>query len=47
MIVAPDFLMYEATLSNSRDSRVFRFVVTGTWAIAIRFLPDWMIDSRV
>ena len=47
MIVAADFLMYEAVLSNSRDSRIFGFVATGTCAMAIRFLPDWIIDSSV
>jgi hypothetical protein len=46
-IVAPDRLMYENTLSNSRDGRVRGFTVTGTCAIAIRFLPAWMIDSSV
>src|SRR6516225_9465962 len=46
-IVAPDFLMYENTLSNSRDSRVRGFTDTGTCAMAIRFLPAWMIDSSV
>ena len=39
--------MYVNTLSKSRDSRVFSLVVTGTWAMAIRFLPAWMIDSSV
>ena len=39
--------MYEKTLSNSRDSRVRGLVATGTCAIAIRFLPAWMIDSSV
>ena len=47
MIVAVDFLIYETVLSNNRDSRVFGFVATGTCAMAIRFLPDWMIDSSV
>ena len=45
-IVAPDRLIYENTLSNSRECRA-RFVSTGTCAIAIRFLPAWMIDSSV
>src|SRR6476661_10607621 len=46
-IVADDRLMYENRLPNSRDSRVRGLVATGTWAIAIRFLPAWMIDSSV
>src|SRR5215467_9109453 len=46
-IVAPDFLMYENTLSNRRDSRVRGLTETGTCAIAIRFFPAWMIDSSV
>ena len=46
-IVAAERLMYEKTLSNSRDSRVRGLVATGTCAIAIRFLPAWMIDSSV
>ena len=46
-IVAADRLMYENRLSKSRDSRVRGLVATGTCAIAIRFLPAWMIDSSV
>jgi hypothetical protein len=39
--------MYEKTLSNRRDSRVRGLVPTCTCAIAMRFLPAWMIDSSV
>ena len=39
--------MYENMLSKSRDSRVRGLVSIGTCAIAIRFLPAWMIDSSV
>ena len=46
-IVAPDRLRYEKTLSKSRDSRVRGLVAIGTCAIAMRFLPAWMIDSSV
>ena len=34
-------------LSNSRDGRVRALVATSTCAIAMRFLPAWMIDSSV
>ncbi len=30
-----------------RDSRVFGFVRIGTWSVATRSLPAWMIVSRV
>ena len=46
-MVAADRLMYEKMLSNSRDGRVRGLVAIGTCAIAIRFLPAWMIDSSV
>src|SRR4249920_100747 len=46
-IVAADRLMYEKRLSKRRDSRVRGLVETGTCAIAMRFLPAWMIDSSV
>ena len=45
--VAAERLMYENTLSKSRDWRVTGLVRTSTWAIAIRRLPAWMIDSSV
>ena len=32
---------------NRRDSRVFGFVLTGTWSTAISILPAWMIVSSV
>src|ERR671912_2039211 len=46
-IVADERLMYPKMLSKSRDLRVRGLVVTGTCAMAIRFLPAWMIDSSV
>src|SRR5262245_15084857 len=46
-IVDADRLMYTHTLSNRRDGRVLAFERIGTWAMAIRFLPAWMIDSSV
>ena len=46
-IVAVEALMYVQALPKSRDSRVRGFVPIGTCAIAIRFLPAWMIDSSV
>src|SRR5688572_31545250 len=46
-IAADDRFTYEKRLSNSRESRVRGFVETGTCAIAMRFLPAWMIDSSV
>src|SRR6185436_9558590 len=38
---------YEDTDGNRRDSRVFGFVPIGTWSIATRSLPAWMIVSSV
>src|SRR4051812_15120952 len=38
---------YEETDGNSRDSRVFGFVPIGTWSVATRSLPAWMIVSSV
>jgi hypothetical protein len=32
---------------NSRDSRVCSFVRMGTWSVATRSLPAWMIVSSV
>src|SRR5918993_5288085 len=46
-IVEVDRLMYTHTLSKSRDGRVLALERMGTCAIAIRFLPAWMIDSGV
>src|SRR4029079_607641 len=38
---------YEDTDGNRRDSRVFGFVPIGTWSVATRSLPAWMIVSSV
>ena len=46
-IVAADRLMYENMLSKRRDCRVRELVSIWTCAIAIRFLPAWIIDSSV
>ena len=39
--------MYVHIDGNSRDSRSFGFVRTGTWSTATVILPAWMIVSSV
>src|SRR3954469_10662092 len=38
---------YDDIDGKSRDSRVFGFVPIGTWSVATRSLPAWMIVSSV